>query len=117
MAHEDARPAAIDAPGGEPDRTTISEIHVLEAREGTLTVADHRIRFRRSGTTRDIHFSAGSVRRIQLDIEQGRPATLVIVPDEGGREAEVLTVDRSEYRAMTTAFLHLAIDLDDESEA
>jgi len=99
------------------DGATVSAIHVVDAHEGTLTVTDHRIAFRRTGTDRDIDLPAAAVRRIQLDIEQGRPATLVIVPDRAGVEAEVLTVDRSEFRAMSAAFLHLALDLDDVSRS
>ena len=99
------------------DAATASTIHVVEAHEATLTVADYRIALRRAGTGRDIEVPAALVRRIQLDIEQGRPATLVIVPDRAGAEAEVLTVDRSQFPAMSAAFLHLALDLDDVSRS
>jgi hypothetical protein len=114
LANDEAVSEAIDEPVRE-DAPTAWAVHVVDAHEGTLTVADHRITFRRTGTGRDIDFPAASVRRIQLDIEQGRPATLVIVPDQAGVEAEVLTVDRSQFHAMSAAFLHLALDLDDVS--
>jgi hypothetical protein len=37
------------------------------------------------------------VRRVQFDIERGRPATLVIVPDEPSHPPEVLAIPASEY--------------------
>jgi hypothetical protein len=115
LLHDEAE-EALDEPMLD-EAATISAIHVVHAHEGTLTVANHRIAFRRTGMDRDVDLPAASVRRIQLDIEQARPATLVIVPDRAGVEAEVLTVDRAQFQAMSAAFLHLALDLDDVSRS
>jgi hypothetical protein len=91
--------------------------HVVEASEGTLTVLDHQIRFERTGSTRVWQLSAGQVRRVQMDVEVGRPATVAIVPNEAGMEAQLLTVSRDQFEALSAAILHLAVDLDDASRA
>jgi hypothetical protein len=41
------------------------------------------------------------VRRIQLDVERRRPSTLVIVPDDPGHEAQVLTLEDEHLDATT----------------
>ena len=43
------------------------------------------------------------LRRIQFDIERVRPATLVIVPDEAGREPQVLSIPPEQIEATTQA--------------
>jgi hypothetical protein len=44
-----------------------------------------------------------SIRRIQLDVEVGRPATLVIVPHEPEHPPQVLSVPHEELEATTRA--------------
>jgi hypothetical protein len=39
----------------------------------------------------------GDVRRIQFDIERGRPATFVVVPDDPSNPPEVLAIPASQY--------------------
>jgi hypothetical protein len=51
------------------------------------------------------------VRRIQFDIEQRRPATLVIVPEEPENEAQVLTIPADQYEAAGRALVILGQDL------
>jgi hypothetical protein len=43
------------------------------------------------------------VRRIQFDVERERPATLVIVPDEAGREPQVLSIPPAQLEATAQA--------------
>jgi len=117
VTYDDAAADTIGEATEEPVSRLVANAHVVEAREGTLTVLDHHIRFRRTGTSRDIDLPARAVRRVQLDIEKARPATVAIVPDEAGIEAELLTIDRNQFEALTVAFLHLALDLDDAGRA
>ena len=39
----------------------------------------------------------GELRRIQFDIERGRPATFVVVPDDPSNPPEVLAIPASDY--------------------
>lgn len=89
---------------------------VVRAVEGNLTVQDHHLHVERPGSSRVRTLAAGDIRRIQLDIELGRPATLAIVPNSGS-EAELMTVHREEFEAMAAAVLHLAIAIDDASRS
>ena len=43
------------------------------------------------------------LRRIQFDIERDRPATLVIVPDDGWRDSQVIMVEPTEYEGVCQA--------------
>lgn len=43
------------------------------------------------------------LRRIQFDIERDRPATLVIVPDAGWRDSQVIMVEPDEYEGLCQA--------------
>jgi hypothetical protein len=48
------------------------------------------------------------LRRIQFDIERGRPATMVMVPELSHYEAQVLTVRPGQYEAMAGALVTIA---------
>jgi hypothetical protein len=89
------------------------EEHVVRALEGTMTVLDHELQVQRNGSQRVFALHASEIRRVQVDIEFGRPATIAVVPNSGTTEAHVLTVERSEFEVMTRAMLHLAIAIDD----
>jgi hypothetical protein len=100
---------------GERVRTTTSgptaAAYVVEASEATLVVTDGHLRVQHTGSQRVRELSAADVRRIQVDVEVGRPATVAIVPNSGA-EAELLTVQRDQFRALFAAIQHLAIELD-----
>jgi hypothetical protein len=48
-----------------------------------------------------------NVRRIQFDIERGRPATLVVVPEHPADEPQVLAVPPEQYRAVADVLIVL----------
>ena len=66
---------------------------VVLARDGELRLSDgHLVVTTASGVRFDIPY--GNLRRIELDIESHRPATIVIVPHRPGDEPQVLTIPR-----------------------
>ena len=118
----DASPAQVPAPvpdqtemDGDVPTATIAR-HVIEASEGTLVVHDHHVHVDHPGRRRPFDLAAREIRRIQLDLEIGRPATIAIVPNSA-EEVEFLTVRRDQFDALGTAIQHLAIDLDDAGDA
>jgi hypothetical protein len=52
-----------------------------------------------------------SIRRVQFDIEQRRPATLVIVPEHPEHEAQVLTIPDHQFEAVGRALVTLGLEL------
>jgi len=101
-------------------RATLSERvmsveQVVHAREGTLVVLDHHLQVRRTGSQRVFELHASDLRRVQVDIELGRPATVAIVPNSANMEAHVLTVEPDQFEVLSLAVLHLAVDLDEVS--
>jgi hypothetical protein len=80
-------------------------IHAGTAR-GTIAVTDRRLIVTDGGrTVLDLAFA--DVRRLQFDIERGRPATLVVVPEHPSDEPRVLDVPRDGYEAVATAFVRI----------
>jgi hypothetical protein len=107
MTADDPR---IDEPaGGRP----IGEVHVVEATEATVTVFDHHVQFERPGARRVFRLRADEIRRVQVDFEVGRPATIAVVPDSFALEAQLLTVHPDEFDRLFPALHHLARDLHD----
>lgn len=51
------------------------------------------------------------VRRIQFDIERERPATLVIVPDSPGQDAQVISVPPEQYLEVSRALAILGLEI------
>jgi hypothetical protein len=86
---------------------------VVETREATLTVTDYHVRVQHTGSHVPIDITSRSIRRVQLDLEVGRPALLAIVPDSGTIAPTVLSIERDQYAELAAAILHLAIDLAD----
>jgi hypothetical protein len=70
----------------------------LATTSGDLRVTDRRILVTAHGAVRlDIPYEG--LRRIQFDIENDRPATLVIVPHRPGDEPQVLAIPRESLHA------------------
>src|SRR5215212_10676951 len=95
------------------DKAFTAQAHVVEAEEATVTVQDHHIRIRRTGSSRVIELAMKDVRRIQIDLEERRPAVVLIVPHSAEFEAESLRVPQDQFENLSAAMLHLAIDIDD----
>jgi hypothetical protein len=100
-------PMAMDADVG----ALVMEAHAVEASEGVFTVLDHQVQVERTGASRIFTLRADQIRRVQVDFEVDRPATVAIVPDSGALEAQVLTVYEDQYARLFPALRHLAQDL------
>jgi hypothetical protein len=51
------------------------------------------------------------VRRIEFDIDKGRPVTLIIVPENPGDEPQVLAVSTDQIRPMAAVLVFIALRL------
>jgi hypothetical protein len=107
------RPTAVD---DQVDRAAVGEVHVVEAIEATITVFDHHVQFERTGASRPFRLRAEQIRRVQVDFEVGRPATVAIVPDSFALEAQLLTVHEDQFDRLFPALHHLARDLHDVAD-
>jgi hypothetical protein len=87
--------------------------HVVAATDATLTVLDHHVHVEHTGSRHPVDLSTNDIRRIQLDLEIGRPAVMAIVPNVGAMPPVMLTFTRDQFEALAAAVLHIAIDLDD----
>ncbi|HKG19156.1 MAG TPA: hypothetical protein VKB00_05405 [Candidatus Limnocylindrales bacterium] len=57
------------------------------------------------------------LRRIQLDIERDRPATLVVVPEEASDPPQVLVVSPDQYHATADALVRIGLRLAEQSRS
>lgn len=75
------------------------ELHVqARAMDGIVAVTNRRLVV----TTNDrvaLDVAYEDLRRIQFDIERGRPATFVVVPDDPSNPPEVLAIPVSQYES------------------
>jgi hypothetical protein len=73
------------------------ELHVqARALDGTVAVTNRRLVVTNDGRVAlDVGYE--ELRRIQFDIERGRPATFAIVPDAPSHPPEVLAIPPSQY--------------------
>jgi len=89
--NEDAEPSLLRIL--QPDE----ELDVqAQAMDGIVAVTNRRLVITNNArVVLDVPY--GEVRRIQFDIERGRPATFVVVPDDPSNPPEVLAIPVSEY--------------------
>jgi hypothetical protein len=73
------------------------------AGDGEIVVTNARIAIAAEDGRLAMDLPIEDLRRIQFDIERARPATLVIVPDEAGREPQVLSIPPEQVDAATRA--------------
>jgi hypothetical protein len=73
------------------------ELHVqARAMDGVVAVTDRRLVVTTNHrVTLDVPYR--ELRRVQFDVERGRPATFVVVPDDPSNPPEVLAIPTSEY--------------------
>jgi hypothetical protein len=64
--------------------------------DATVAITDRRLLVT-SGERVDLDISYEQLRRVQFDIERGRPATLVIVPEWPSDRPQVLAIPAEEY--------------------
>jgi len=81
--------------------------------DATVAVTDHRLVVVR-GPKVAVDVPWGRLRRIQLDIERQRPATLVVVPEWPSDPPQVLSVPAASYRSVTELIAHIAERLSGE---
>ncbi len=75
--------------------------------DATVAVTDDRLVVAR-GPKIAVDIPWGRLRRIQLDIERQRPATLVVVPEWPSDPPQVLSVPAASYRSVTDVVAHIA---------
>jgi hypothetical protein len=68
--------------------------------EGTVAVTNERL-FVANGSAIAVDITWARLRRVQLDIERQRPATLVVVPEWPTDPPQVLSVPPASYRSVT----------------
>jgi len=51
------------------------------------------------------------LRRVQLDVERDRPATLVLVPEEASDPPQVLSISPDQYQAAADAIVRIGMRL------
>lgn len=99
---EDAAPAAI----GTADGLTVGTAQeMLELARDRLTVV--------AGLHTVLDVGIGEVRRIQFDLERGRPATLVIVPDQPVNGPQVILVPPEQLPAAAEILTRVGRHLSD----
>jgi hypothetical protein len=72
--------------------------------EGVLALTDRRLVIS-DGERAFLDIAYEGLRRIQGDLERGRAATLVIVPESPNDLPQVLTIPDSEYRVVAEALV------------
>jgi hypothetical protein len=94
-----------------PDEHVLADV---ETEDGRLLVTDRRLAISR-GVRLALDLRFDEIRRIQLDIERHRPATMVVVPDSARNEPQVLPIPTHALDIATGAlsFIGHAIQGDD----
>ena len=82
--------------------------------EGTVAVTNERL-FVANGPKIAVDITWARLRRVQLDIERQRPATLVVVPEWPSDPPQVLSVPPASYRSVTNLIAVIAERLAAES--
>ena len=82
--------------------------------EGTIAVTNERL-FVANGANIAVDITWARLRRVQLDIERQRPATLVVVPEWPSDSPQVLSVPPASYRSVTDLVALIAERLAAES--
>jgi hypothetical protein len=77
------------------------------ATDGTIAVSDRRLLIAASERLA-LSLPYSELRRIQFDIERGRPAALAFVPELPHHEPVMLTIPPEEYRAVGEALIAIA---------
>jgi hypothetical protein len=81
-----------------------------------IRLDEHRISVMNSDRT-VLDLPIRQLRRVQFDIERGRPATLVIVPEHPANEPQVVIVPPDQYVAAGRTLAHLGQRLAEVSGA
>jgi hypothetical protein len=90
-------------------------IAIAHARDAEIVVTNARIAIAAGDGRLAMDVPIEDVRRIQFDVERQRPATLVIVPDDAGREPQVLAIPPEQLDATAQALAYIGKRLSQES--
>jgi hypothetical protein len=83
------------------------QIHAqTRAAEADVTVTDRRLLVSTSERLA-LNVPVDRIRRIEFDVERGRPATLVIVPEHPRDQPQVLAIPMEELEATAQALAHI----------
>jgi hypothetical protein len=91
IINEDVQPKVREAL--EPNETLRVS---TQARQGTIEVTDRRILVL-DGDRIALNVPFGRLRRLQLDIERNKMATIVVVPEHPEDEPQVLSIPEDQY--------------------
>jgi hypothetical protein len=86
--------------------------HAAMAGDAVLAVTTRRVAIVEGDRTA-LDLKIDGLRRIQFDIERSRPATLVVVPDEGRYPPQVLPVRPDQYEGVAKALVAIGLRLAD----
>jgi len=101
-AHEEERLAISDRPQDGEDRSVVARTS-----DGVVRLSDRRLTVT-TGSRVVLDVDLGGLRRVQFDIEQDRPATLVIVPHDIRCEPQVLSVPVDEIPRVAEVLTHVS---------
>ena len=83
-----------------------SLVAVVKASDSILAVSNRRLLVASSDHIR-LNVPLEQIRRVEFDLERGRPATLVIVPSQPSDRPEVLSIPHDQYRAAANILVAL----------
>ena len=85
------------------------DIRAESSADGHLVVLTDDLLRVGSGDNVHLDVPIGDIRRIQVDVERDRPATLVIVPDAAWRESQVIMVEPENYEGVAHVIAVLGV--------
>jgi hypothetical protein len=110
---DDATTTATSAPAASTTLPTAALADVAIGKDGQeLTLGGDRVSVTELGRT-VLDLRVTELRRIQFDIERGRPATLVIVPDRATNAPQVVVVPAEQFDAVGRLLSFIGRRLDD----
>ena len=107
---------AIDAASSVPVTSEVDRTLVIGTDGQELRVAEQRIVVTDEHRT-VLDLPIGELRRIQFDLERGRPATLVIVPERAIHEPQVIVVPQEQLMTVGSVLASIGRGLDDGSDS
>ena len=93
------------------------ELHIqARSMDSVVAITDRRV-IVTSGERVELDIPYEQLRRVQFDIERGRPATLVIVPEWPSDRPQVLAIPPEEYERAALGIGRIGLYLDETRSA
>jgi len=93
------------------------ELHIqARSMDSVVAITDRRV-IVTSGARVELDIPYEQLRRVQFDIERGRPATLVIVPEWPSDRPQVLAIPPEEYERAALGIGRIGQHLDESRSA